>query len=123
MCMNTMAECDCGFTGANPIHLFPEWKIIFRSDNGSVISNFTVDGESIVHRPLNGLQWLIDLTSGENNSPNSKLLIGPVNKTHNQSSYQCIFTSPLSDDIISSVGTMTVVGKTNDECTVSLLSM
>ena len=112
--MNAMAECDCGFTGANPIHLFPEWRIIYRSDNGSIVSNFTVDGEDIALRPTNGLRWSPDLTSGDNNASNSKLLIGPVNKTHNQSSYQCIFISALSDDIISSVGTMTVVGKTSN---------
>ena len=106
-----MAECDCGFTGANPISVFPEWRIIYRSDNGSIVSNFTVDGADIALRPMNGLQWLPDLT----NATNSKLLVGPVNKTHNQSSYQCIFTSPLSDDIISSVGTITVVGKTSND--------
>ena len=92
VCMNTMAECDCGFTGANPIRVFPEWRIIYRSDNGSIVSNFTVDGEDIILRPMSGLQWIPDLTSGDNSATNSKLLVGPVNKTHNQSSYQCIFT-------------------------------
>ena len=113
MCMNTMADCDCGFSGASPDHVFPEWRIIYRSDTGSIISNFTVDSADIVLSPMNGLQWSPDLTSGENNSPNSKLLVGPVNKTHNQSSYQCIFPA-LSGDLTSSVGTMTVVGKTNN---------
>ena len=115
MCMNTVAYCDCGFTGANPNHLFPEWRIILRSDNGSIVSNFTVNGEDILHRPMSGLQWLPDLASGDSNSTNSKLLVGPVNKTHNQSSYQCIFT--LHDGFAtSSVGTMTVVGKANNDC-------
>ena len=109
MCMNAIAECNCGFSGANPDHVFPEWRIIYRSDTGSII---TVDSEDIVHRPMNGLQWSPDLTSGGNSAPNSKLLVGPVNKTHNQSSYQCIFPV-LSGDVTSSVGTMTVVGKTN----------
>ena len=109
-----MGECDCGFTGANPNHLFPEWRIIYRSDNGSIVSNFTVDGADIF-RSINGLQWIPDLTSGDNNSPNSKLLVGPVNKIHNRSSYQCIFATALRDDIISSVGTMTVVGKTSND--------
>ena len=113
--MNNMAKCDCGFSGANPNHLFPEWRIAFRSDTGSVISNFTIDGEDILHRPMNGLQWLPDLTSGDNNAPNSKLLIGPVNKTHNQSSYQCVFAT-LRGFVMSSIGTMTVVGKTNNNC-------
>ena len=114
MCINTMAYCDCGFTGANPVRVFPDWRIIYRSDNGNIVRNFTVYAKGIT-QPMNGLQWLPDLTSGDNNATNSKLLVGPVKKTHNQSSYQCIFTSPFSDDIISSTGTMTVVGKTNND--------
>ena len=110
--MNTIAECDCGFTGANPITTVPSWKIILRNDNGSVVSNITHHGFDITNRHVDGLQWSADLISGDNNSPNSKLLVGPVNKTHNQSSYQCIFTI-LHGSITSNVGTVTVVGKTN----------
>ena len=109
-----MAECYCGFTGASPSVAIPNWRIIFRSDNGSIISNDTIDGVDIVIRNINGLQWVPDLTSGANNATNSKLLVGPVNMTHNQSSYQCIFTFASLDglkSVISSVGTMTVVGK------------
>ena len=122
VCMNAIAECDCGFSGANPDHVFPDWIIIYRSDTGSVISNFTVDSTDIVHRPKNGLQWSPDLTSGDNNAPNSKLLVGPVNKTHNQSSYQCIFQT-YSDVISSSVGTMTVVGKQKKTATNMCIAM
>ena len=39
VCMNIVAACDCGFSGASPHHVFPEWRIIYRSDTGSVISN------------------------------------------------------------------------------------
>ena len=74
-----------------------------------LVISLTYDGFNITQRHINGLQWWPDLTSGPINSPNSKLLVGPVNKTHNQSSYQCIF--PALSLIISSVGTMTVVGK------------
>ena len=109
--MNAVAECDCGFTGTDPHFVVPSWRIVFRSDDGSVISNDTVDAVDITNRLINGLQWLPDLTSGDNNSPNSKLLVGPVNTTHNQSSYQCIFPRGQGNSIISSVGTMTVVGK------------
>ena len=111
VCMNAIAECDCGFSGANPHITIPNWRIVLRNDNGSVVSNVTHNGIFIVQEYINGLQWLPDLTSGDNNSPNSKLLVGPVNKTHNQSSYQCIF-STFRGAVISSVGTMTVVGKT-----------
>jgi len=56
--------------------------------------------------------WLPDINSGKNNAPNSKLLFGPVNKTHNQLSFQCIFISALNEILaISSIGTITVVGK------------
>ena len=60
---------------------------------------------------INGLQWVPDLTSGDNNATNSKLLVGPVNMTHNQSSYQCIFHRGQGGSFKSSVGTITVVGK------------
>ena len=111
VCMNAMAECNCGFTGIDPNLAVPSWRIVFRSDDGSIIGNHTVDGLDILNRLKNGLQWLPDLTSGDNNAPNSKLLVGPVNMTHNQSSYQCIFAI-VSGSAVSSVGTMTVVGKT-----------
>ena len=120
VCINTMAECYCGFTGSSPSSTFPDWRIIFRSDNGSIVSNDTVDGNDIVSRLVNGLQWVPDLTSGDNNATNSKLLVGPVNMTQNQSSYQCIFTilsSNSLESVISSVGTMTVVGKATNIAT------
>ena len=105
-----MAECTCGFTGTNPNLAIPNWRIVFRSDNG-IVSNDTINGLDIARGLINGLQWLPDLTNGNNNSPNSKLLVGPVNMTHNQSSYQCVFEL-INDSVISSVGIMTVVGKT-----------
>ena len=108
--MNDIATIDCGYTGADPNTVVPKLKITLRNDNGSIISNNTVDGHTIINEPRNGLQWVPDLTSGDNNSPNSKLLVGPVNKTHNQSSYQCIIQT-LNDTVISSEGTITVVGK------------
>ena len=111
VCMNAMAECYCGFTGTNPNFVVPHWRIVFRNDDGSIVSNDTVDGVDIVIRLINGLQWVPDLTSGDNNATNSKLLVGPVNMTHNQSSYQCIFPRSQGGSIISSVGTITVVGK------------
>ena len=114
VCVNVIAECYCGFTGANPNAAIPDWRIILRSDDGSIISNDIFDGLDIINRLINGLQWVPDLTSGDNNATNSKLLVGPVNMTHNQSSYQCIFSIVSSnglESVISNVGTMTVVGK------------
>ena len=111
VCMNVMAEVYCGFTGTNPNFAIPNWSIIFRNDDGSIISNDTINGDDIFNGLINGLQWVADLTSGDNNGTNSKLLVGPVNMAHNQSSYQCVFRR-IVHSVISNVGTMTVVGKT-----------
>ena len=110
MCMNAVGECDCGFSGASPYTTIPSWRIILRNDDGSVVSNVTHNGIDITNGHIDGLQWSPDITTGGNDSPNSKLLVGPVNKTHNQSSYQCTFLT-ISGLVISSVGTMTVVGR------------
>ena len=106
--MLSIAECDCGFTGTDPRILFPDWQIIIRSDNGNIVSNNSIDGRDIVHGLINHLQWVPDVPSETNY--NSKVLVGPVNKTHNQSSYQWLFGSNVETSSI--VGTMTVVGKT-----------
>ena len=111
MCINAIAECYCGFSGTDPYVVIPNWRIVLRSVNGSIISNNIIDGHDIDNGHINSLQWVPDLTSGDNNAPNSKLLVGPVNMTHNQSSYQCSIDLVRSDTVTSSVGTMTVVGK------------
>ena len=112
VCMNAKPKFNCGFSGANPLHVVPNWRIAFRSEDSSIISNNTYIGLDIANGRINGLKWLPDITSGYNNAPNSKLSVGPVNMTHNQSSYQCIIRTVTSGSIISSLGTMTVVGKT-----------
>ena len=115
VCMNTIAEFYCGFTGTDPNFVVPNRRIVFRSDNGSIIDNDTINGVDIFNL-INGLQWWPDLTSGDNNGTNSKLLVGSVNNmTHNQSSYQCVFQRIGGGSVISSVGTMTIVGKTTTQ--------
>ena len=114
VCINTLVKMNCGFTGANPSIAVPNWRIVYRNDSDSVISNITIDGRYISSHDISGLQWLPDFNSGINNAPDSKLLVGPVNMTHNQSSYQCMFTFVReggSSTVMSSVGKMTVVGK------------
>ena len=109
-----MAPCPCGFTGESPSSAIPDWRIVYRNDSGSVISDGTIDGGHISLRRINGLQWVADFDSGILNATNSKLLVGPVNMTLDQSSYQCIFTinkrGGSSNTVMSSVGTMTVLG-------------
>ena len=52
-----------------------------------------------------------DLTTGENDAPNSVLRVGPVNETYNQSTYQCVFEVANNSDINSTIGTLTVAGE------------
>ena len=114
VCINTEAKINCGFTGASSYAVIPDWRIMYRNNSGSVISNSNIDGDYILLRYINGLQWVADLDSGINNAPNSKLLVGPVNMTHNQSSYQCMFTIMREGglyNLMSSVGTVAVLGK------------
>ena len=73
----------------------------------SLVTKPLVEMTLTVDTYVNGLQWVPDLTSGDNNAPNSKLLVSPVNMTHNQSSCQFIIELIRSDTVISSVGTMT----------------
>jgi len=112
-----MAECTCGFDGVNPLAITPNWRIITRNNDGSVVSNVTINGRDVVHDKNDGLEWIIG-QANSTSSPNSKLVIGPVNETHNQSSYQCVFhvnqiiNGATQHRIVkSSVGTLTVVGK------------
>ena len=39
VCMNAMAECSCGFTGTDPNFAVPSWRIVFRSDDDSIINH------------------------------------------------------------------------------------
>ena len=110
VCNGSIANISCGFVNANPSIDVPDWIIIRRSEGGSVISNMTVIGSAIIDNNINGIQWLPDLTSGDNSAPNSRLLVFPVNGAYNRSSYQCYFTVD-GGIIVSSIGTLTVTGR------------
>lgn len=109
VCTGSVANVSCGFINGDPNFAIPNWRIIRRNDRGSVISNMTISGSNIINNDNDGLEWVADTTSGVNLSPNSRLLVGPVDETYNQSSYQCIFTT-LSGAVESSIGTLTVAG-------------
>jgi len=115
--MDDMAECTCGFDGANSLTTTPDWRIIKRSSDGSVVSNMTFIGNNIIRDQDDGLEWVIGQVNSTS-SPNSRLVVGPVNEAHNQSSYQCVFNvnqningSTQIRTVMSSVGILTVVGK------------
>ena len=93
----------------DPFNTKPNWRIIKRNNNGSVISNETVSGMDTQNNTTDGLEFVIAL-SNDNNADGSYLSVGPVDDTYNNTSYQCIFT--VNDDIIESdtAGTITVIG-------------
>ena len=108
-CSGTNAEISCDYAEApDPFDTRPDWRIIKRNNDGHVISNETVNAAIIRNDRSDGLvfhaQVLID------NSITGILLVGPVDDTYNNTSYQCIFT--INDTIIKSdtAATVTVVG-------------
>ena len=111
VCIGSIASISCGYVHVDPNIVAPEWRIIMRNDDGSVISDMTVSTNDITSNTNDGLQSVTDTTSGPNTSPNSRLLVGPVNATYNQSSYQCSLNTPLSGTVESSIGTLTVAGE------------
>lgn len=113
VCTGAIGIMPCGFVN-DSINIQPHWNIITKSDDGNVISNVTVTPNEINSDNNNSnsdrLVYEPDLTSGSNNATNNRLLVGPVDETHNQSSYQCIFDLA-GGDVISSIGTVTVAGE------------
>ena len=108
VCNGSIASISCGFINESN-NFAPNWRIVRRSDNGTIISNTSVSSDIIVTNTSDGLEWVSDTKSGVNMSPNSRLLVGPVDETYNQSSYQCVFTVG-GVTVESSVGTLTVAG-------------
>ena len=107
-CSGTRTEISCDFSGApDPFNTKPDWRIIKRSNDGHVISNETVNAAIIRLNKTDGLVFLAEVS---NDNVNGRLLVGPVNDTYNNTSYQCIFT--INNTIIESdtAGTVSVIG-------------
>ena len=110
VCSGTKAKISCGYNKvSNPFITIPNWRIIKRNNNGSVISNVTVSGMDIHFQRINDLMFSV-ITSNNNSANGSYLSVGPVDDTYSNTSYQCIFT--INDNIIESdtTGTITVIG-------------
>ena len=114
-CSGTNAKLSCGFTGVDPLSTIPywSWRIIKRSNDGGVISNETLRVKDINANSTDGLRFIITISSDMNGSlsaNNSYLLVGPVDDTYNNTSYQCIYT--INETIIEgdTTGTVTVIG-------------
>ena len=110
VCSGTKANISCGFTGVDPFITRPNWRIIKRNNNGSVISNETVFGLDIRLTKIDDLKFIIIVSGNGNNADKSYLSVGLVDDTYNNTSYQCKFT--IDDTIIESdtAGTITVIG-------------
>ena len=104
-------QIPCGFTGAPANTTIPNWRIVTRAEDGSVISNVTRNTTDINNNYSDNLYWVPDWTNKVNKSINSFLSIGPVDITLNQSSYQCSFQLDDHTTIKSKVGTITLFGK------------
>ena len=105
-CSGGSVSISCGFTGISPLTSLLNWRIIRRSDDGSVTSDETISVDDIISDTDDGLVWRPDTDTGGNNASNSVLVVGPVDESHNQSSYQCFL-----NDVESSIGTLTVLGE------------
>ncbi|XP_065916365.1 uncharacterized protein [Dysidea avara] len=103
VCINQVVNCTCGFTGADPNIVVPNWRIIKRK-NGVVVSDEDISGNEILRDTSVGLEWIADPLNGNS----SVLRVGPVDRTDDQSSYQCSFAL-LNRVIESSIGTLTVL--------------
>ena len=109
VCTGSIVNIPCGFVNLSNV-IVPNWRIIRRSNNGSVIINVTISGTDINNNVNDGLEYIPDTTSGPLMSPNSRLVVGPVDETDNQSSYQCNFALA-GGNVESNVGTLTVTGE------------
>ena len=101
VCSGTNAEISCGFTGvSDPFATIPNWywRIIKRNNDGDVISNETVRARDMNSNTTDDLVFSI-ITSNRNgivSANRSKLSVGPVDDTYNNTSYQCIFINSTS---------------------------
>jgi len=106
VCNGDAVNITCGFSNADPSLAFPTWRIVRRSDDGSVINNRSFSGNDIFLNMFDGLRWIPDIAT---EGMNGFLTVGPLNETYNHSSYQCMVTTFFGSDT-SGVGTVTVVG-------------
>ena len=98
VCIGDKTEMSCEVNSSSNIK--PKWRIIKRDDSGDIISNETFSQINISNDPTDGLRW-----KKKSSNNDFSLIVGPVDKTYNSTSYQCIFAS-----ITSTFGTITVIG-------------
>ena len=107
VCSGTKANMSCGYKGVDPLRIRPNWRIIKRNNNGSVIGNETVSGVDIRDNKFDDMKFFIHISGNNRTADGSYLSVGPVDNTYNNTSYQCIFTI---NDKSDNAGTITVIG-------------
>ena len=60
VCVNQFVNYSCGFTGADPNMVVPNWHIIKRNRNGVVVSDETISGNEIITDTNDVLQLIAD---------------------------------------------------------------
>ena len=108
VCLGNFANMPCGFTGADPRVTIPEWIRIIKNADGTT-QTVTISSSELISHSYPGHLWEPDLTSGPFNAPGSRLLIGPVDETYDQSVYVCSF-STVNGTIKSNPGILTTAG-------------
>ena len=103
VCTGDTVNIPCGYSGVDPSITQPTWRIS-RTDSGSNVLSVGIINADNDSGNDDSLLWVPDLTSGPNDASGSVLVVGPVDETFDQSSYQCIFGARLSE-----TGTVTVV--------------
>ena len=101
-CIRSRVDIYCGFIGGNPNFITVKWVITRINSDGS-INNFTIQGSN----PVENYQWIPDLTNGSD----SRLVVGPVDESFNHSTYQCLILLSNGTSIPSTIGNLTVIGK------------
>ena len=104
VCIGDTTNIPCGYVGVDPTIAVPTWRIN-ESDSSRDLTTTAINADNNSGND-DGLVWVPDLTSGPNNASGSVLVVGPVDESFNQSSYQCIFSARMSE-----TGTITVAGK------------
>jgi len=97
VCDGNTVNISCGIDNSLFGFLVPNWRIRF-------ISNMIIAGDDIINNDDDGLEWIPD---DNNITENDRLLVGPVNETYNQSTFQCIYSGVAA----STIGTLTVAGE------------
>ena len=108
VCIGDTVNMPCGFTGADPRVTIPDWMRTIRNDDGTM-RTIQISANELLQGSYPDHRWIPDLTSGVSNSFRSRLEIGPVDQSYNQSVYVCSFLT-VNGTVYSNPGILTIIG-------------